>query len=284
MNLNSVREGELKEVFDAIEEAFRELEIDYYLIGAIARDIWYARGKKDFRKTKDVDFAVLVGNKTAYQEVRQFLKDHKNFRDTKENSFVMLTPTGVQVDILPFGEIEIDDGVSLEGEGLTNIKVNGFMEVYKAGTEEVAMLTGHIFKVATLPAIVLLKLIAFDDRPEKRLKDARDIANIISLYFDLQADLIYSEHSDVFLVSEEQLNTVSLQEIAAMVIGREIKKVIDENEYLLERIKRILDDHIGQGEKSAFNRNMVEETGNSVATVVGWLKFMLNGLSGLEIS
>ena len=32
MNLNSVREGELKDVFDALEEAFRKLEIDYYLI------------------------------------------------------------------------------------------------------------------------------------------------------------------------------------------------------------------------------------------------------------
>jgi predicted nucleotidyltransferase len=279
MNLNSVREGELKGVFDALEEAFRKLEIDYYLIGAIARDIWYARGKKDFRKTKDVDFAVLIGNKTAYEEVRQFLKDHNNFQDTKENSFVMLTPTGVQVDILPFGEIEIDDGVSLEGAGLINIKVNGFMEVYKTGTEKVAMQTGHVFKVATLPAIVLLKLIAFDDRPEKRLKDARDIANIINLYFELQADLIYTEHSDIFLVSEEQLSTVSLQEIAAMVIGREIKKVIDKNELLLRRIKGILDGHVSQGEKSAFNRNMVEETGSSLATVISWLKFMLMGLS-----
>jgi len=279
MNLNSVREGELKDVFDALEEAFRNLDIDYYLIGAIARDVWYARGKKDFRKTKDVDFAVLVGNKTAYEEVRQFLKDHKNFRDTKENSFVLLTPTGVQVDILPFGEIEIDDGVNLDGAGLTNIKVNGFMEVYKAGTEEVSMLTGHVFKVATLPSIVLLKLIAFDDRPEKRLKDARDIANIINLYFDLQTDLIYGEHSDIFLASEEQLNKVSLQEIAAMVIGREIKKVIDKNDTLLGRIKKILDDNITQSEKSPFNRNMVEETGSSLATVVSWLKSMLIGVS-----
>ncbi len=38
MNLNSVREGELKDVLDALEDAFRQLDIDYYLIGAIARD------------------------------------------------------------------------------------------------------------------------------------------------------------------------------------------------------------------------------------------------------
>ncbi len=191
----------------------------------------------------------------------------------------MFSPTGVQVDILPFGEIEIDDSVSLAGAGLTNIKENGFMEVYKAGTEEVSMLTGHVFKVATLPAIVLLKLIAFDDRPEKRLKDARDIANIINIYFDLQADLIYTEHSDLFLTSEEELNKVSLQEIAAMVIGREIKKVINKNELLLGRIKRILENQISQSEKSAFNRNMVEETGSPFATVISWLKSMLIGIS-----
>ena len=43
--------------------------------------------------------------------------------------------------------------------------------------------------------------------------------------------------------------------------------------------KRILNDHVSQGEKSAFNRNMVEETGNSLATVVGWLNFMLIEIS-----
>ncbi len=34
-------------------------------------------------------------------------------------------------------------------------------------------------KAATLPAIVLLKLIAYDDRPEHRIKDPGDIAGII---------------------------------------------------------------------------------------------------------
>lgn len=96
----------------------------------------------------------------------------------------------MQIDILPFGEIGIDDWIKITGEGLTNIKVNGFMEVYQSGTEDVEMETGHHFKIATLSSIVLLKLIAFDDRPEIRFKDARYIANIISHFFDLHADLI----------------------------------------------------------------------------------------------
>ena len=56
-------EGDLREVLDALEEAFNAIGIDYYLIGAIARDIWYSGSNKTFRQTKDVDFAVLVGSK-----------------------------------------------------------------------------------------------------------------------------------------------------------------------------------------------------------------------------
>lgn len=228
MNLNNIiREGELKEVFDALEEAFVATGTDYYLIGALARDIWYARGRKQFRQTKDVDFAVLVGSQGEYEAVKQYLKDHKNFMDTKGNSFVVLTPSGVQVDILPFGEIAIDDGVNIAGADLTNIKVNGFMEVYQSGTTEVAIQTGHNFKIATLPSIVLLKLIAFDDRPEKRSKDARDVANIIEHFFDLQADLIYNNHADLF---PDEDDGQTLQEIAATVIGREIKAICASNE------------------------------------------------------
>ncbi len=54
------------------------------------------------------------------------------------------------MDILPFGDIEIDGGVGLKGEGMTNIKVNGFMEVYQAGIESIQMETGHVFKSSYL--------------------------------------------------------------------------------------------------------------------------------------
>lgn len=261
MNLNSIREGELKEVFDALEEAFSVTGTDYYVIGAIARDVWYAKGSKTFRQTKDVDFAILVGSKADYEAIKQYLKDNKQFIDSKRNLFVMITPSGIQVDIFPFGEIEIDDEVSFTEEGLANIKVNGFMEVYQSGTEKVEMETGHHFEVATLPSIVLLKLIAFDDRPEMRSKDARDIANIIHHFFDLKADYIYREHSDLF-VDEDDDQT--LEEIAAKVIGREIKKICADNQPLLERLKQILQSNIDIKEESLFIRNMVAETAGTV--------------------
>jgi predicted nucleotidyltransferase len=163
MSLNEIREGELKDVFSAIEQAFKAIGIDFYIIGATARDVWYAKSNKSFSRTKDVDFAVLVGSEEEYLALRKYLKEHYNFKDTKQNALVMFAPGNIQVDILPFGEIEINDAIDFKGQGLTSINVNGFSEVYQSGTITIELLTGHNFKIATLPSIVLLKLIAFDD-------------------------------------------------------------------------------------------------------------------------
>ena len=273
---NNIKQGELKEVFDSLEEAFLATGTDYYLIGALARDVWYARGNKTFRQTKDVDFAILVGSVHEFEAIKDYLKEKKNFQDSKGNSFVMMTPSGMQVDILPFGSIEIDDGVHLGGKGLTSIKVNGFREVYDKGTEDVQMETGHHFKIATLSSIVLLKLIAYDDRPEQRSKDARDIANIITHYFDLQADRIYADHADLFCDDNENW---SLQDISAAVIGREIGQTAAHNGELLQRLRGILQKHTVGKEDSAFIRQIVTETERSVEVCVVWLQRMLEMLA-----
>lgn len=275
MNLSDIRESELKEVFDALEEAFHINQIDFYLIGALARNIWYSRGSKIFRTTKDLDFAVMISNREDYEAVRSYLIEQKSFRATKNNSFIMLSPSGVEIDILPFGEIEIDEEITFLGAGLSNIRVNGFMEVYQAGTEDIKLKTGHCFKVATLPGIVLLKLVAYDDRPEIRSKDARDIANIINHYFDLQAEMIYENHADLFTDEEESLN-----EISANVVGREIYKIVATNQSLHQRLINIISKQIESKNDSSFIRNMASESKSTVDDMIQMIKSFLKGIKG----
>ena len=126
------------------------------------------------------------------------------------------------------------------------------MEVYQTGTEEVLLKTGHSFKVAKLPAIVMLKFIAYDDRPEIRFKDARDIINILTQYFDLQAQMIYEHHADRFGKDEG-----SLSEVSATVVGREMKKIAAGNLNLNQRLPRIIFKQIKLKQRRAFIRNMV---------------------------
>lgn len=267
--------GELRDVFGALEEAFEALGVDYYLVGALAKEAWYAQGNIASRQTIDVDFAVLVGNQEKFEAIKEYLKEHKQFRGHTGNAFVMLSASGTQVDILPFGEIASMSEVIVQGKGLTSIKVDGRMEVYQSGTEPVETKTGHKFEAATLPAITLLKLIAFDDRPEIRQKDARDIADIITNFFDLQADLIYEQHNDLF---EHYDPKNPREEISAIVIGREIKAISGTNLDLLNRLKTILQSHIERGEHSTFIQNMVSETKGTVEEAERLLQNMLHGL------
>jgi predicted nucleotidyltransferase len=200
------------------------------------------------------------------------------YLDSRGNSFVMLTPRGTQVDILSFGGIEDNGGVQIEGQGLTNIRVEGMLEVFEAGTKPVTDATGREFQVASLSAIVLLKLVAYDDRPEQRLKDARDIANILENYFELQANQIYDYHSELFAVEETEMNQLMLEDLAAVVIGREIKKIIQGNTPLLHRIQAILAKLQTQESGGAFIRAMMAETGRPSSEVTGWLKKLGEGL------
>jgi predicted nucleotidyltransferase len=270
MNL-SHRDGELKEVFDDLEDAFTKIGVDFYLIGALARDTWYAKQDKNFRTTKDADFAILVGSEEEFQKPKQFLVTEKKFTALRGNEYILFAPNKTQVDILPFGSIEIDGSVVLKGKGLTSISVNGFMEVYTNGTEETETSTGHKFKVATLPAIVMLKFIAFDDRPDQRIKDAGDVGNILRNYFDLQTDLIYKEEYAVLFTEE----IGSMVEVSSIVIGSEIKKIIQSNEQLHKRLITILQTHIQQKEDSMFVRQMGFHT---IEEAIYLLSKMLLGL------
>lgn len=274
MSLNKIRQSELKQVFDALEEAFNILSIDFYLIGAIARDIWYAKGNAASTGTRDVDFAVFIANQEDYNLLKTYLVKQKNFVESKNNAFVFISPEGLVVDILPFGEIEIDDSKHITGEGLTSIRLNGFKEVFESGTERLELETGHAFEVATLPSIVLLKLISYDDRPEQRLKDPGDIASIIQNYFDLQSDNIYENHTDLFDNAD-----FTLQKAGARIIGREIKTIIESNTVLKRRITDILINHINQADESVFIRNM--QTGDNfvLSIAVDWLNEMLKGIT-----
>lgn len=275
MSLYSLQRSELKEVFDAVEDAFSNLGIDYYVIGALARDIWYSKENKLSRATRDADFAILVGTERQFEEVKEYLKAKKGFLDSKGNRYVLFSPNGYQVDILPFGAIEIDEKVKVTGTGLTSINLNGFSEVYNSGTAEVQLDTGHHFKVASLSSIVLLKLIAYDDRPEQRAKDGRDVGSIIEHYFDLEAEHIYEHHSDLFAEAEKDME---LQKIAATVIGREIKITIGENSALLQRVKTILEREIKLADKSSFIINMIAEIKMNVEEAAKRLEKILQPL------
>lgn len=272
IRLSEIRETSLKEALLAVEESCMHFDVDFYIIGALARDIWFAEDDISVGGTKDVDLAALVSAQDQFQNLKsRLINDHK-FKESANNAFVLFAPNGIQIDILPFGALEVEDGVAVDGKGMNHIKVNGFKEVYEASIKEIKVLENKTYKVATLPGIVLLKLIAYDDRPEQRGKDPLDILTIIEHFFDLQSDLIYDSHNDLF--GDEEF---SKQKISCRVIGREMRSALAVNAELKTRVLRILDEHIEKAEKSNFIHRMISEGKYSVDECADFLKKIKTG-------
>ncbi len=179
---------ELSQMLGSLERGLERFGIDYYLVGAVSRDVWMTgiNNIAPKRTTRDVDFAVFINERGIYEKLREYLITTEGFNPNHENAFVLIWQDGTQVDLLPFGAIEDDNRrVTVQGTGYTSVHVDGFLEVYEQQLPEVELGGVHRFKFCTLPGIVLLKLIAWDDRPESRRSDILDISHILAHFFDI---------------------------------------------------------------------------------------------------
>ncbi len=234
INYNMLAVPGLEVVLIQISTVCQELEIDFFIVGAIARNIWHAIHNENPQGTKDIDLGIYVPTTDKYNALRKLLVDRYGYKISSTNSFCLIDRKGIQIDLLPFGEIEEDGKVMIEGKGLTQISLWGFQESYDLGKQEVKI-GEALYKVCSIPAIVILKLVAFDDRPNERIKDARDINSIFLYYPKLEADHIWSNHFDLYD------GHLPHDEVGLIVLGREIKRIIAANLQLKERIVKILD-------------------------------------------
>jgi len=255
----------LQLLLEALERGFKRFAIDFYLVGAVSRDVWMngINNIAPLRATTDLDFAVYINDKGLYEQLKEYLVTAEGFTSRKQNSFVLIYTDGTEVDLMPFGAIEDENRkVTVEGFGFTSIHVDGLKEVFEQGLPEIALDGARPFKFCTLPGIVLLKLIAWDDRPEDRRDDIIDISDVLSHFFEMCKELIYEEHNDLF-----ENPAKDLLFIGAHVLGREIKKITLRDEKLHARVQRILEQNTADPLQSkmafimrAYFDNTVEES------------------------
>ncbi|SRR5258708_10614741 len=281
INFEQIRQQPaLAHLLDALEKAFAHFGIDFYLVGAVSRDVWMSgiHNLAPKRTTGDIDFAVLINAEGLYEQLRGYLVDTGDFTPSRENAFVFIYKDGTPVDLLPFGAIEDDDRrVTVDGTGFTSVHVGGFKEVYEKILPQVA-LGAHRFKFCSLPGIVLLKLIAWDDRPEARRDDVLDISNILHHYFDMNSEEIWEEHHDLFAREDAELI-----EIAAIVLGRQISAIVATAPALQTRIKGILIANTQDPAKSKMALIMVDYFSNTIADNVKLLSLVLSGLGDAKV-
>ncbi|AFM03561.1 hypothetical protein Fleli_1123 [Bernardetia litoralis DSM 6794] len=264
---NALQVPSLREVINDLREVCEKLEIDFFGIGALARNVWYLDNEKEARGTRDVDFAVYVKDEESYQNLKQELIKNYKYVQSTSSSYCLVSPHNAELDLLPFGEIENDDRVQIEGKGLTILNLDGFLETYQLGISEFEI-ENEKLKVCSLPAIILLKLISFDDRPEVRIKDAKDINSILCHYPTMETDLIWENYN--FLYDNEK----SHHQVGTETLGYELTKISIKNDKLTKRIVNILDKAISKQSRLAINmiENSMKETEQEKITLLTYLK------------
>ena len=92
------------------DDACRSLDIDYFRIGATARDIMLTHvfGVKTYRATRDVDFAVAVPDWQTFDLIKSWFLARPESWSSSTNTHRLLyrdndTDAVVPMDVVPFG-------------------------------------------------------------------------------------------------------------------------------------------------------------------------------------
>ncbi len=230
----------LRPHFQALNRAQQALGCSFCLVGALAKDLWIEGilQKHPSRLTKDIDIAFLAIDYAARQKVIDYLTKSEGFRLVPNSQVGLLGPNNYRLDLLPFGPIEENGFVQLPGKN-GDLPVHGFEEACKSA-DLVFWDNQFAFQVLNPPGIVLLKLISFDDRPDRRGHDLSDIRELATHYFELVSESIYDVHHDLLLLYDENdLHGYPLK-IGSHLIGRKMAGLLLRNLPLKHRVQGIL--------------------------------------------
>jgi len=130
LNLSGKIDPQTVAIFEAVGRVITELRVPYVVVGATARDLvlHLGHGAKLRSVTKDVDFAIELPSWGAFNVVKDRLCA-EGFSTTRI-PHRLLSPEKIEVDIVPFGQLE-DESASTIGwppKGEVVMNVLGFQE------------------------------------------------------------------------------------------------------------------------------------------------------------
>lgn len=185
----------------AIGAAAAPLGIEPLVTGAFARDLHllYGRGIAPRRETVDLDLALAVPDWDAFAALRAGLLATRDFSEVPGTARHRLRFRGMlPVDLVPFGPVESQERtIAWPPRGSVVMDVFGYREAL-ATAWSVMLPGGTTAKVVSLPALVLLKLVCWQDRHYASPgKDAQDIVLVLRHYLDAgNTERLFAEFSD----------------------------------------------------------------------------------------
>lgn len=254
-------------VLTSLRKACDDLGVEFFVIGALARDL-HLQHLNDIdvlRRTRDVDVAVAVDGWASYATLLDRLITESDFTDEDPKQRIR-SPEGVQLDLVPFGTIADSSGqIQFPPDDRPEMSVLGLEEARRT-TISITFDGGVTVEVVSLPALGLLKVIAWDERPRERVHDAQDLCFILRKYFDVGLDTIVERHADLF--DEDDFNRPI---VSARAYGREVACLLQESDALREHVIRILERETADSDQSSLADAMKAEYDLRFDTITAFL-------------
>jgi predicted nucleotidyltransferase len=231
-------------ILRAVIPVLERQSVDYFVVGAFARDLELlsmGHNEPPVRKTKDIDIAVMIGSIEEFDRLKAAVVALPDFEINVHEPYRLSFRKAYDLDFLPFGEIANEKGViELEAKQTFLLDMPGFDAAYPFAdtikTEE-----GLTLKVSSLAGVVMLKLLAWQDRPE-RARDIQDIDYIFKHLYWLQMDEILSTDGDIPELYQYQ-DLVFMESVAARYIGRQMSIMLKDMPKLRSRVYDLLHEH-----------------------------------------
>lgn len=215
------------EVLRQVDRVTRELALEYFVVGAMARDILLSGvfGLDAGPRTRDVDIAVALDGWPQFQTIKARLVETGAFVPDERSAQRLYhraasEGTGYPIDLIPFGGVEEPESqIAWPPDRNVVMNVAGYAEAFTSAVP-VEVAPAFVVRVASLPGLAILKLIAWADRGAGDPRDAIDLATLLQLYGAAgNEDRLYGTEINVLEVVDYDLDRAGAR-LLGMDAGR----------------------------------------------------------------
>ncbi len=268
----------LAEVVRDVQRVAERAEVEIFIAGAIARDLWleFGYGLPTRRATEDLDFAVQCESWEQLWRLSEGLLAAGFQRPAAEARHRFRHSKGTLIDIVPFGGIErLDRTIAWPPDQTQVMSLVGFREAL--GSTVTFVLPGQVtVPVVSLPALTALKLVAWKERGTLApRKDAHDLELIVRNYADAgNRDRLFEE-----IPGLHERASPDLELWGAELLGRDL--ATSSSEVLHESLVWILE---AESDPASDLRLAVDMNRHDVEKARQFLAALLRGLLAVRDS
>lgn len=268
---NNPVDPSIARVLRTLDPIARDADCAYFVAGATARDLILVNihGLRPGRATRDIDFGIAIENWERFAFLKERLVATGVFTfDRRALQRLTYSDQGAgystPIDLIPFRGVTTAGG-RIEWPPSRDIVMNvaGFEEALTSSIP-IQIEENLTVRVASIPGLMILKLVAWSDRGRETDKDAADIYRLLSAYADAgNTDRLYDQEMEL-------LETVGFDmELAgAELLGRDVANLCSPSATAV--IRSVLE---SEGTSERLVDNMVRTS--TIADVAPFVQRML---------